>query len=263
MMDSWGNLEVSGYFHPKRRQVYSLRQKEAEVKPLSSKYSDTSAKLQYLSPVLDDGTLLAELENITTNLNVSLVNSEMIDKAGVDAATLANNWGIGIEAAKRTRLVTTQRGIRRMIPPSLTKRYKTNDRQLQYRHLPVTMYTDTMFSSILSRQDKKAAQILCTDFGFVRAFPMKKEKEAHEALSLLFHRDGVPNIMVMDGAKAQFEGEFRRKLCDAGCHIKQTEPHTQSSNMGEEAVRELEKGVGRQMLQSGCPKRFWDDCIIR
>jgi hypothetical protein len=145
----------------------------------------------------------------------------------------------------------------------LTKRYKTNDRQLRYRRLPVTMYTDTMYSTILSRQMNKAAQIFTTDFGFVRAFPLKKEKEAHEALSLLFHRDGVPNVMVMDGAEAQVEGEFRRKLRGAGCHIKQTEPHTQSSNMGEGAVRELKKGVGRQRLRSGCPKRFWDDCIIR
>jgi hypothetical protein len=83
---------------------------------------------------------------------------------------------------------------------------------------------------------------------------MKKEKEAHEALSLLFHRDGVTNFMVMDGAKAKVEGEFRIKLCDAGCHIKQAEPHTQSSNMGEGAVRELKKGVGRKILRYGCPK---------
>jgi hypothetical protein len=82
-------------------------------------------------------------------------------------------------------------------------------------------------------------------------------------LSLLFHRDGVPNVMVMDGSNAQVEVEFRRKLCDAGCHIKQTEPPTQSSNMAEGAVRELKKGVGRKMLRSGCPTRFWDDCIIR
>jgi hypothetical protein len=120
-----------------------------------------------------------------------------------------------------------------------------------------------MFSKILSRQNKKSAQIFCTDFGFVRAFPLKKEKEAHEALSLLFDRDVVPNVMVVDGAKAQFEGGFRRKLCDVGCHIKQTEPHTQSSNMGEGDVRELKKGVRRQMLRSGFPKRLWDDCIIR
>jgi hypothetical protein len=136
----------------------------------------------------------------------------MRDKGGIDAATLANNWGIGIEAAKRTRLLTTQRGIRRMVHPSLTKRYKTNDRQLRYRRLPVTMYNDTMYSKILSSQMNKAAQIFTTDFGFVRDFPMKKEKEAHDALSLLFHRDGVPNVMVMDGTKAQVEGGVRRKL---------------------------------------------------
>jgi hypothetical protein len=117
-----------------------------------------------------------------------------------------NNWGIGLEAAKMTRLVTTKRGIRRMIHPSLTKRYKTNDRQLRYHRLPIIMYTDTMFSTILSRQKNKAAQIFCTDFGFVRAFPLKKEKEAHDALSLLFHRDGVHNVMVMDGVNAQVEG---------------------------------------------------------
>jgi hypothetical protein len=35
----------------------------------------------------------------------------MRDKAGVDAATLVNNWGVGIEAAKRMLLVTTQRGM--------------------------------------------------------------------------------------------------------------------------------------------------------
>jgi hypothetical protein len=33
--------------------------------------------------------------------------------------------------------------------------------------------------------------------------------------------------------------------------------------MGEGAVRELKKGVGRQILRSGCPERLWDDCIIR
>jgi hypothetical protein len=146
MTNSWVNLKVLGGFHPKRRQVCSLRKKEAEVKLLRARYSATSAKLQDLSPVLEDGTLLAELESVTTtaDLNVSLVKSEMRDKAGVDALFLSKNWGIGIEAAKRTLLVTTQMGTRRMIYPSLTKRYKTNGRQLRYRRLHVTIFTDTM-----------------------------------------------------------------------------------------------------------------------
>jgi hypothetical protein len=75
MVDSWGNIKISGDCHPKRRQVCSLRQKEEEIKKLSSKYSDTSAKLQDLSAVLDDGTLLAELDETNPNLNVSMVKS--------------------------------------------------------------------------------------------------------------------------------------------------------------------------------------------
>jgi transcription initiation factor TFIIIB Brf1 subunit/transcription initiation factor TFIIB len=75
MMDSWGNIKVSGDCRPKRRQVCSLRQKEAEIKLLNSKYSDTSAKLQDLSSVLDHGTLLAELDDNNLSLNISLVKS--------------------------------------------------------------------------------------------------------------------------------------------------------------------------------------------
>jgi hypothetical protein len=121
MTYSWGILEVLGDFHPKRRQVCSLHQKEAGTKLLIARCSEPSAKIQELSPVLDDGTLFEELESVTTttDLNVSLVKSEMRDKAGVDAETLSNNRGIGIEAAKRKLLVTTQRGIKRMIHPSL------------------------------------------------------------------------------------------------------------------------------------------------
>jgi hypothetical protein len=130
--NSSGNLNILGDFHPKRRQACSLRQKEYEIKIINDIYSDTSTKLQDLSPVLDDGTLLAELLIVTStnDSNLSLVKSEMRDKDGVDAATLANHLGIRIGAAKSTCLVITQRGIRRMIHPSLTKRYKTNDGQL-------------------------------------------------------------------------------------------------------------------------------------
>jgi hypothetical protein len=155
MTDSWVNLKISGDLHPKWRQVWSLHQKEVEIKFITAKCSDTSAKLQDLYAVLYNGTLLAELSclTITTYLNVYLMNSEMRDKAGV---------------AKRMRIVTTQMGVRQMIHPSLTKRYKTNDRQLWYRRLSVTIFTDTTYSTILSRKQNKAAQVFCTDFGFVK-----------------------------------------------------------------------------------------------
>ena len=69
--------------------------------------------------------------------------------------------------------------------------------------------------------------------------------------------------MVMDGAKEQVMGMFRRKCREAGIWVKQTEPYTPWSNAAEAAIRELKKGIGRQMVRSRAPKRVWDDCLER
>ena len=58
-------------------------------------------------------------------------------------------------------------------------------------------------------------------------------------------------------------GDFRRKCREAGARIKQTEPYTPWSNAAEAAIRELKKGVGRQMVRSRAPKKLWDDCLER
>ncbi len=39
---------------------------------------------------------------------------------------------------------------------------------------------------------------------------MTRNGEAHETLSLLFHRDGVPPTMVFDGSKEQTKVDFKR-----------------------------------------------------
>jgi hypothetical protein len=71
MMDSYEKLKASGDSNPERRQVCSLLQKELEDKKLSVSYSDTSEKLQDMSIVLENNTLLAELKH---NVNISDVN---------------------------------------------------------------------------------------------------------------------------------------------------------------------------------------------
>jgi len=40
--------------------------------------------------------------------------------------------------------------------------------------------------------------IYTTSFGWCCAFPMQQKGEAHESLSLLFQRDGVPPSMIVD-----------------------------------------------------------------
>ena len=53
----------------------------------------------------------------------------------------------------------------------------------------------------------------------------------------LFQREGVPNVMIMDGALKQVQGTFLKKCREAGVHVKQTEPHTPWSNAAEAAMK--------------------------
>ena len=92
---------------------------------------------------------------------------------------------------------------------------------------------------------------------------MRKKSEAHEGLSLLFQREGVPNTLIMDNSKEQLLGNFRKKCREAGARVKQTEPYSPWSNSAEAAIRELKKGVGRQMVRTRSPKRLWDHCLER
>ena len=57
-------------------------------------------------------------------------------------------------------------------------------------------------------------------------FPMAKKGGAHEALSLLFQRDGVPPKMIVEGLKEHTLEVFKSKVAEAGCHLRQTEPES-------------------------------------
>jgi hypothetical protein len=91
---------------------------------------------------------------------------------------------------------------------------------------------------------------------------MKCKGEAHETLPLLFHCDGMPPSMIADNSKEQIIGEFKRKLNEANCHLKQTEPYSRWMQAAEGCIRELKRGVSRLMIKTGSPKKLWDHCII-
>ena len=87
-----------------------------------------------------------------------------------------------------------------------------------------------------------------TDFGWARAFPMTSRSEAHETLSLLFVRDGVPLTWVCDNARELVQGKFHQKLKVVACHLKQLEPYTPLSNPAEREINELKKEAGHKLL---------------
>ena len=80
------------------------------------------------------------------------------------------------------------------------------------------------------------------NFGWARAHPMKLKIEAHETLSVMFKRNGVPPEMVMDGPKEQNIGKFNHKLSVACCYKHHTEPYSPWSNAVEGTIREVKKG---------------------
>jgi hypothetical protein len=61
---------------------------------MSASFSDTSSKLQAISVVLDDNTLLPELKKNVQIYDVRMASAVATapDKGGIDAATLANKW---------------------------------------------------------------------------------------------------------------------------------------------------------------------------
>jgi hypothetical protein len=89
---------------------------------------------------------------------------------------------------------------------------------------------------------------------------MKAKSEAHETLSLLLKRDGVPTELISDGAKEETKGKFRRKAREADMHCKETEPYSPWQNRAEGSIREVKRGVGRRLVKTGAPRVFWDYC---
>ena len=169
---------------------------------------------------------------LTNHVMISSIESDLSGHlrtrahAPMDSRTLAARWMISPEQAQLTLSRTTQRGVRTCLNPTVARRYPTNDRMLRYRRLPHPVFTDTMFAGTASVGGMKCAQVYTTSFGWCRAHPMKRKGEAPETLSLLFHRDGVPPSMIADNSKEQILGDFRRKLREADCHLKQTEPYS-------------------------------------
>jgi hypothetical protein len=155
---------------------------------------------------------------------------------------------ISPDRVKRTVVMTTQRGVQTCLNPTLSHCFPTNDRMLRYKQLPRTIFTNTMFAATSYKQGNKMAQVYSTSFGWVCAHPMKRKDEAHETLSLVFHRDGVLPIMVVDDSKEQILGNFRRKLREADCHHRVTEPYSPWQQAAEGCIRKLKRGSSCKML---------------
>jgi hypothetical protein len=94
--------------------------------------------LKQISTIHDDAAFCN-----TMRANISTVCSASAGPQ-LTPRVLATNWGINARTATRTVRATTQRGIRTVLHPTPSHRFRTNDRQLRYRRLPIYCFTDTL-----------------------------------------------------------------------------------------------------------------------
>jgi hypothetical protein len=67
--------------------------------------------------------------------------------------------------------------------------------------------------------------------------------------------------MVTDDSKEQTKGDFRRKLREAECHPRVTEPYSPWQQAAEGCIRKLKRGSTRKMNKTGSPKTLWGHCL--
>ena len=141
----------------------------------------------------------------------TLSNIQSRKRKQVDAETLAERCNIDRKKALKTVKRTTQRGIRSCLHPSLYRSYPKNYRMMRYNFLLHYVFSDTMKSGVVSKRGNKYVQDYCTQYRRPQCHPMKLKSEAHEYLSMLFKRDGVPPKIVVDNSKEQSLGNFSSK----------------------------------------------------
>ena len=101
--------------------------------------------------------------NATEATSVNKVVKTKAKAYPITAKQLARNWNVSLQKAERTIEVTTQNGVWTLLHPTLSQRFRTNDRQLRYRRLSHDIFTDTLESRVISwRRKNRYAQVFAT-----------------------------------------------------------------------------------------------------
>ena len=117
---------------------------------------------------------------------------------GVTSEFLYQKWFISTEEDRITVQHTKQRGIRKILHPSLSQRFNTNDRALRYNRMQHSVFADTIQAVTVSSRGNQYAQVYSTNFGWSRSHPMNRKGDAHETL-YLFLKDIWCSTQYCDG----------------------------------------------------------------
>ena len=141
--------------------------------------------VQTIPTIPSEDILLPELATIDETLHrIINATSSTEHRSKIPTDILARRWGTSLATAERTIQQTTQRGLR-YLQGTLSRRFRTRQKQLDARYLRTKMYTDKMFKEKPSARGNTCIQLFVTSEGFVAGQPMKSKAEAYDALDRL------------------------------------------------------------------------------
>ena len=134
---------------------------------------------------------------------------------------------------------------------------------LHYRRLDTTFYSDTMFSKVKSLKGNTCAQVFVAEY-FVRVHPMPSKANAGRALQVLAEDIGVPNQLVIDGAKEQTGAntDFMKSVQWLKMRIRNLEPYSPWQNRCETTIGFLKKRWKQMIAQKNVHRRVWDYALV-
>ena len=176
----------------------------------------------------------------------------------VTPENVARRWMVGIDTAKASLKVTTQKGVR-SIPNPATRRFKTQMAHLRYPRLKGMFYADIMEPKVLSIEKERYAHVIGNGRGFAKAYPMEKKNETVYALDDFVKKVGIPEILLCDNDPTM-EGwsKWKKRVRKYSIDPKYTEPYSPFQNKAELDIRELKRMIRRFQDKTKSPRRLWN-----
>ena len=252
------------------RSIFSTRNEETINEIIFDSREDPIACSHHLvSSVskMDYDQTMREGDSVSGEFMIDSIKSDR-RRSKLTPTILANRLNIPIEMARRTLSTTTQNALRSTDNPSLSRKYRTNDKMLRYPRVYTKVFMDTMFASTKSTKSIRgftSCQVFATEFGHVFTVLMssKSGKEVSLAIKRYFKEIGVPEKLICDQAREQVKGDSKILCHDAGCTVVELEKGTPSSNRAERAIKTLKDETKNDLFQSNCPMVLWDYALER
>ena len=206
-------------------------------------------------PILRRIAALVSVDSEETGVAAIRVGDATSD---VTPENVARRWMVGLETAKKSLKVTTQRGIR-SIPNPATRRFKTQMAHLRYPRIRGTFYADIMEPKVKSVDAQNYAHIIGNGHGYTKVYPMERKNESIYALDDFVKKVGIPEVLLCDN-DTTMEGwnEWKRRIRKYAIEPKYTEPYSPFQNKAELDIRELKRMVRRFQDKTRSPRRLWN-----